>query len=123
MDKTKELHFENCDRIAREKLNVWNFSWDDILPYKLNKRSARKKVADNGSAFIHWVIGTLRKYVSELPPKKKYNALCIYMNEKNIKFLNGQLDPWVWLDVAPKCCGVLQDDEFGVDTDDILLDI
>ncbi len=89
----------------------------------VNKYSAmRKKIIDNCEAYVHWLLGVVKKYVVSPPKGKKWSALCLYMNQKNIEYLHSQLESFVWLDVAPTCCRELADDEYGVDPKNIITD-
>jgi len=123
---------ELVSKIKKEKLDIVKFSWNEILSHNIKKRvddqywqeskAMRKKIIDNCEAYVHWLLGVVKKYVVSPPKGKKWSALCLYMNQKNIEYLHSQLESFVWLDVAPTCCRELADDEYGVDPKNITTD-
>lgn len=128
MEKSRELHLRSA--IEKEKLEVFRFKWEEILPETAKKckharwqsRETQKKLKKNGEAFIHWVVNLLSLYVSTPPKGKKWNSPAVYMNEKNVNYLESQIDSWLWLNIAPTCCQELGDDEYGVDPTAVLTD-
>ena len=125
---SREPHLES--KIERNKLEIFRFTWNEILPHKVRKcKFARRQSQEtqdhldrNGEAFIHWVVALLSAYVSSPPKGKKWHALAIHMNEKNINYLSTQIDLWLWVDIGPICCQELDDHEYGIDPTAILTD-
>lgn len=100
--------------MTRDKLDIHRLRWNKLIQARHGKMD-RSKLEKNDHKFIHWVMKVLAEYV-ECPPKgKKWNALAIYMNHKNNMILHDCLSPMVWLDISPKECEDLKDNEYGVD--------
>jgi len=112
------------------RLEIKKFSWDDIFLHKVKKRkesrwqpqAIEKKLKANGEAFIHWTTHIVRSYVQKPPHGKKWNPLCVYMNEKNLEYLYSQMDTWLYMDIGPKCSNKLADNEYAVNPAEVLVD-
>ncbi len=113
------------------RLEIKKFSWDDILPHKIKKlegggrwqpQAIEKKLKANSSAFTHWVARIVKEYVQKPPHGKKWNSLCVYMNEKNLEYLYSQMDTWLYMDIGPKCSNKLADNEYAVNPAEVLVD-
>ena len=119
-------------KIERDKLNIFKFFWDEILPHKIknfhpkywyNTKGIRKKLDDNAEGYIHWLLPVLKSYVPKLSKGKQWSALCLYMNQNNIDYLHTQLEGGIWLNIAPTCCQELADDEYGIDPENVVVDL
>lgn len=110
------------------RLEIKKFSWEDILPHKVKKykdsrwqpQGIKKQLKENGDALTHWITHIVRSYIPKPPHGRKWSALCIYMNNKNLDYLNSQIDSWLWLDIGPRYSDKLADNEYGVNPAEVL---
>ena len=127
MRKRTELEYKSFPK--KESWIVRTFQWDSLIVHGVSERMKQKSVAsrrrmrDNGKRFIHWLKSILLEMCvnKEVPKGYKLNALCVYMNQKNIEFLHLNLDTYLWLDLAPKCCDELADDKYAIDPDEVIM--
>lgn len=79
------------------------------LPFKkARSKNASKNL--NASIFIGWLKSVLSEYNSK-------NALAIYMNKKNIDYLDFYLPPMIFLAYSPMEDKTLKDDEYCIRLD------
>jgi len=113
-------------------MKIGTFDWKRIgvFPvYKSNKQLdrylsvyARRKVEKNLKAYIDWALKVLAESTDDKPVQKEtqWNACAIYMNAKNIEFLHRCFTPMEWLNYSPTTDDSLEDDQFAINTDEVL---
>lgn len=95
----------------------------DIGLKKLKGKSSYKKIEKNCENYVNWVVNILNNRCNrELRENERYNALAIYMNQNNNDLLNKYLDPLVWLNYSPKVDDSLEDTEYSVDEDNLIVE-
>ncbi len=127
MNTRPELSYTNFPK--QESWCINTFQWSDLIVHEISERmqprsrATRKRTMDNSERFIHWLTNVLLTVcdTKEVPTGHKLNALCVYMNQKNIEFLHLHIDKYVWLDISPKCCDELADNEFAIDPDVVIV--
>lgn len=105
-------------------MDIRKLDWKEIGVERVYKdkipahpgRDARKRLTLNMNNYTDWVFKTLQEITGhELQGRERFNALAIYMNEKNVEdFLRHSLDGMNWLYIAPSIMEPLDDDEYAI---------
>lgn len=89
---------------------------------KMTKPRGRKSRDKNSGIFIDWLVELLKSVGGQPPEGKVYNALCVYMSQKNVDWLSERIDPMVFLVYAPVVNPLLKDNEVEIDIEHIWSD-
>lgn len=108
--------------ITRKELDIHKFQWKGLGFVEVKGRKKLDRLKKNTEVWIHFVSGICQKYCPNPPHGKQWSALGLYMNKKNIEYLRGLMNEWIWSDIAPMVAEVLEDDEYGVKVDELLVD-
>ncbi len=114
-------------------MKIRKFSWEAMKVFPIYKvkdvpmhpsHRHNKKLLDNVTNYTHWVMNVLQEYAdhSPCPGKEQWNALAIWMNEKNGAYLRRCFLPGDWINLSPKCDNNLKDDEFRVDEGEVIIE-
>lgn len=110
----------------RDQLQIHDFELHKLFPVispsllKADTRLGRKRLTENDRVFIHWLIRVLEGVQPDRPEGYQYNALAIYMCGENLNLLSKLISPFVYLDIAPRQCDELTDQEYGIDVENVL---
>jgi len=96
-------------------LIVNSFDFSNIGLKQIRKNCKYKTFQNNYENYAKWIIQEL----SKIDNRKKFNACCIYMNNKNIMKLHSRLDAMTWLNISPCELDDLADDQYAVDLSEL----
>lgn len=103
---------------SRSELAVYSFDWSEILSTSVKRKY--EAVGAASSDWLHWLTRILKRCEPHPPDGYKWNALCVYMNARNIEYLHERIDAFIWLDTAPVECDELDDHEYGIHLESVL---